>query len=556
MKANIIVFSALFLLVAFSQVHAAPNHIQQRIEDIQNLWNEGQVGFALSEIDKALVTTPKEAPLHKLRGDLLMLQRQNTASLESYDHAIRLSPKNVEARWAKWSLLTRMGEAPEAIQELQSLTKLDSTNPVLFFRLANALRRVDRLEESIPAYQQAIALAPEQLRWHLALARTYYDVLKNEEARQVIEHVLNETPPGSSVHTGATRLLGIVEGGTTDKGRRSLPFGATREGALHNRDWALTRGKAWELMNQGEYAEAESVLKKVIAIKPQDHRGYYDLGKTLMELNRWEEATQVLEQSIALSPDGDIYPDAVFRIGQCLAHGAQWDEARKRFDRVLAIEHWRKEPTYSMTFPHLHKVEAAQQEAISQARRLGQLTTEPLLPTRQAFPHQTSVTTQRAPEHHISIQETNILPDRDATIGRDSFRAWFSHIMPAENVERDDLQTGTHDFLPLNPKDTFYSNQEEILLVFGVLSPSYDAIQLTAEYVYEPGTHNSVQTSQGRDTVELSNSEQSGYFVLSAPDHGWPVGIYRVDLFMGDEVSPATHVDEVWFRIIETSSQH
>ena len=37
--------------------------------------------------------------------------------------------------------------------------------------------------------------------------------------------------------------------------------------------------------------------------------------------------------------------------------------------------------------------------------------------------------------------------------------------------------------------------------------------------------------------VLLSMSEQSGYFVLEAQEEGLLAGLYRVDLFMGEEAS-------------------
>lgn len=554
MRITSITIFVIGLCLLATPIHASQDHIQSEIERIQQIWSEGQIGLALSTVDDILTSASHDGRLHKLRGDLLLLQRQNVAALTAYDRAINVEPPNVDARWAKWSLLARMGENEKAIKELTFLTLADPNNSVLWYRLGNALRREDHLERAIPAYKQAIGLAPTQLRWQLTLARTLYDVLKNQEARDIVNDVLSQSPAGSSVHSGATRLLAIVDGGTTDKGRRSQPFDATREGAAHNREWALTRGQAWSLMRKEQYQQAEPVLKKVIAIKPTDHRAHYDLGKTLMALGRYTEAIHVMEKSIALSPSGDIYPDAVFRIGQCLGQLNQWDEARKHFDRVLSIEHWRREPIYSMTFPRLHIVEAARKEAIERASRLEELTADPLLPPNE---NRLAPSVFLDPSRHRATPHqfvSGALPARDATIGRDSLRAWFSHIIPAEAVERDDLQTGTHEFLPLNPRDTFHPNDHEIVLVFGVLLPSYDAIQLTAEYVHESGTTGVSQSPLGQDAVELTNNEQSGYFILNAPEQGWPVGIYRVDLFMGNEVSSATHVDEVWFRIVESTT--
>ncbi len=147
-------------------------------------------------------------------------------------------------------------------------------------------------------------------------------------------------------------------------------------------------------MNKGKFEQAEPVLRDVIALKPNDHRAHYDLGNTLMVLQRYHGAIHAMKDSISLSPYGDIYPDAIFRIGQCLAHLHQWDDARKHFDRVLAIEHWRKEPIYSRTFPHLHTVELARKEAFDQATRLGQFTAEPLLPSNQEAPDSLEISAQ------------------------------------------------------------------------------------------------------------------------------------------------------------------
>lgn len=537
-----------------SPVHAYQLNNQQQIQAIQELWNEGQVGLALTTVDEAIVQAPKDIKLHHLRGDLLMLHRQHAEALQSYDQAISLAPKDFNAYWAKWSLFTKLKQPHEAIHVLEHLASQDPTNPLLFLRLANSLRRVDRLEDAIPAYERAITLAPEQLRWQLALARTLFDVLQTEEAQQIVHHVIQEAAPGSSELAGAKRLLEVVEGKTTDKGRRSKPFEATREGAEKNHQWALTRETAWALMRHGEWARAEQAWRKVITIKPRDHRAFYDLGKTLMRMEDWDSAREELSRSISHSPDGDIYPDAIFRIGQCLAKLGEWDEARKNFERVLAIEHWQSEATYSMTFPSIKDVATARDQAVAQATRLEQLTSEPLLlPTREEPP--TVEITQATFNADSPSSQPAVLPHRDATIGRDSLRAWFSHVIPAKGVERDDLQTGTHEFLPLNPHDTFSTTDEEIFLVFGVLLPSYDAVQLTAQYVHQREAVGIPQAPLGQDSVALTNNEQSGYFILPRPEQGWRIGIYRVDLFMHD-VSSANHVDEIWFRVIEQPFQN
>ena len=549
------VILVVFTALPFSRVGA--ESVRKPVYDVigqaQELWTAGQVQTALDFLEQEPHASIQDERIYKIRGDLLMISRRNTEALAAYDQAVTLAPHSLGPPWAKWSLLTRLGRTQDALDVLVSLGGRDPHNPLISFRSAKDFRRVNQLDESVNAYQRAVALAPNQLRWRLSYARALYDVLEYEQAENVVDQVLQEAPVGSSTHVAAQNFSAVIRGGTTDKGRRSQPFENVKEAAHNNREWALTREKAWTLIKSRRYKEAEPVLRKVIDLKTTDHRAYYDLGKTLMELARCEEAIQILETGIRLSPSGDVYPDSIFRIGQCMARLGQWSEAKKRFERVRDIESWRSEPIYSMTFPHKDMVDSALEEA----RRHEGSAKPPTSPSLLIRPHDAEEPISRLPPSNPKPLKEAIstpLRGRDATISRDSGRAWFQHVIPARSIERDDLQTGTHEFIPIDPGDTFHPQDQEIYLVFSSLSPSYDATQLTAEYVLDSGVEKPRDHPLGRDSVVLSMNEQSGYFVLTPPGGGWPVGMYRVDLFMGDEVARSTQVDEVWFRVVEDHS--
>ena len=541
--------------IPFSRVCAESGGqpVQEVIGQVQKLWNAGQVQTALDFLEQEPQGSIQNERVYKIRGDLLMLSRRNAEALAAYDQAMTLAPHSLGPPWAKWSLLTRMGRTQEALDVLVTMGGRDPYNPLIPYRSAKVFRRVNQLDESVKAYHRAVALAPNQLRWRLSYARALYDVLDYEQAENVVDQVLQEAPVGSSTHVAAQNFSAVIRGGTTDKGRRSQPFENVKEAAHNNREWALTREKAWALIKSKRYKEAEPVLRQVIDLKPTNHRAYYDLGKTLMELARCEEAIQILETGIRLSPSGDVYPDSIFRIGQCMARLGQWSEAKKRFERVRDIESWRNEPIYSMTFPHKDMVDSA----LKEARRHADNDSQPSVPPLTIKSNDVAESKSSLPSSHPKPLKAAIstpLLGRDATISRDSGRAWFQHVIPARSIERDDLQTGTHEFIPIDPGDTFHPHDQEIFLVFASLSPSYDATQLTAEYVLDSGVEKPRDHPLGRDSVVLSMNEQSGYFVLTPQEGGWPVGMYRVDLFMGDEVARSTQVDEVWFRVVEDPS--
>jgi hypothetical protein len=127
---------------------------------------------------------------------------------------------------------------------------------------------------------------------------------------------------------------------------------------------------------------------------------------------------------------------------------------------------------------------------------------------------------------------------------------WLQLVIPTGKVIRDDFPTGEHEFIPVNPGDSFPLAQQEILLVFALVSASYDAVPLTAQCVLETSEMTGEPRTVAQDYVLMAMSDQSGYFELSPPKTGWTPGLYRCGLFAGERTSADTQVDEVRFRIL------
>lgn len=115
---------------------------------------------------------------------------------------------------------------------------------------------------------------------------------------------------------------------------------------------------------------------------------------------------------------------------------------------------------------------------------------------------------------------------------------------------RDDLRMGAHEFIPIDPGDTYSTTTKEIYLVFALVTASYDEIPLTAECFLETSKISSGQAALAQDRVIMTMNEQSGYFRFQGSPEGWKPGLYRCGLFVGDEVSAYNLADEVRFRIL------
>jgi tetratricopeptide (TPR) repeat protein len=530
-------------------------------------WLNGSPNRALNIIENGILEFPESFLLQKIRGDILTTIRRNEEALEAYKAVLHNEPGSLGVRWAKWSVLTRLGEGDLAIEELRSIAQRDFDNPLIHLRLAHELRKLDRLEESVESYRQAVKLASEMLGWRLSFARARFDVLDYDGARKEVEAVLQRVPKSSPVAAAARNLLKVVYGATKERGRRFQPIFSPEGTGEDLKRWGLIRNKAWKLFIAGRYREAEPLLREILSLRPSDQQAAYELGSTLMELKRYEEAIDVLQKGIDLGASTEVYLDSVFRIGQCLIELERWSEALFHFELLHELA----------SSPEDIPSEASPDETQEGAEEAPVITGAPVLDKEKVAFWLEKVRQHLPANEQSSVDLKSIIPDpilsspplvqaeetparnlesiepvhlRTSLMGRDADFSWFRYVIPAKMVMRDDLLMGSHEFIPIDPGDTFPWTQKEIYLVFALAIASYDEIPLTAECFLETSKITSDQKPLAQDRVIMTMNEESGYFRVQIPLEGWKPGLYRCGLFVGDEVSAYSHADEVRFRIV------
>ena len=544
------------------------------VDQANEAWMSGAPSQALDIIKNGLREHSISLPLKKLRGDILTTTRRNREALEHYETILKETPEYLPARWAKWSLLTRLGKGDLAISELQRIAQSVPTNPLVPLRLAQELRKLDRLEESVEWYKKAVKLVPKMPGWRLNLARALFDVLQYDKARQEVQQVLKSLSRGSPVEVAARNILMITYGATKERGRRYQPIFSPGGTAKDRKRWGLIRHQGWEHFAKGRYSEAEPILRELLALKPTDYRVTYELGSTLMELGKHEEALILLQKSIELGPTSEsfseIFLDTIFRIGQSFVALEQWEEALLHFEILQEIA---TVPPESVSPTPLLDPESGENIDVPSTTLSGKIIDKdqldywfeqvwqhipkPEQPTQDANKTLPAADpTEIPPDYYTNLAAKKFKPDelfhtRASLMGRDADFSWFRFVIPSERVIRDDLQVGNHEFIPIDAKDTFLTTQQEIYLVFALVTASYDAVPLTAECYFETSPITWGETPLVQDQVVMSTNEQSGYFELTPPKSGWAAGLYRCGLFVGDTVSAYTQSDEVRFRVTE-----
>ena len=522
-------------------------------------WESGATSGALDILDQWIQAHPPALALQKLRGDIFTTSRRPKEAVEAYDTVLARKPTALDVRWAKWSVLIRSGRGEESIAELRRMAKVDSKNPLIQLRLAQELRKLDRLEESLEPYKKAVDLAPDLLGWRLGMARARFDLLDYQGAEEEVQYVLQRVPPGSPLELPANNLLSVIYR-SIDRGRRSIPFPPSRVTPAQRKEWAMIRADAWRLFVAGRYEEAEPIYRRLLALNPNDPTAGHQLGLTLVQLGRCKDALAIFGSVFNLDPNEDDYVDMVFGMGQCLAELEQWEEAFVHFqilyDTAVEFEENNKNVRLPPGTRVLDKEKLAQwiekiRPHVPDMAKLKGDNAANSIPSGD--PARSTVLSEkelyaRAVER---LKPQKPLDMRASLVGRDADFSWFRFVIPASQVMRDDFPTGDHNFIPVNPGDSFPTTQREIYLVFGLVSASYDAVPLTAQYFLETSEMTGEQRALAQDQVIMSMSDQSGYFKLSPPKTGWTPGLYRCGLFVGERTSADTQADEVRFRIIK-----
>lgn len=531
--------------------------VEHVVERAKVAWDSGAVTAAFELLDRGIHDNPDASALHKLRGDILSTIRDLKEAVHAYDRALATKPAALDVHWAKWGLLIRWGREDDALTELQSIARIDANNPLIHWRLALELRKLDRLEESLESYKRAVELMPDLLGWRLALARARFDVLDYAGADADLRYVLERVAPGSPLELPAkNQLAQLYE--SMDRGRRFNPVLTPDATADQLKEWASLRSDAWKLFEAGRYKEVEPVYRKLLDLNPGDPVATYQLGLTLMQLSRCEEALDVFGNMSNLNPKEEDYADTLYRMGQCYVELRRWEEAFMYFqilyDAAVEFEEINKGIALPAGIRVLAKDKIARwlEKVKLHVPELVKQREEELKRERELRAHAPALSEEALFAKAIEkVKPQKTLETGAAIAGRDADFSWFRYVIPAGKVLRDDFPTGAHEFIPLNPGDTFPSTQSEIYLAFKLVSDSFDAVPLTARCSLETREMTEDPRTVIEDQVMTAMNDRSGYFLLTPPKTGWMPGYYRCGLFAGEQTSAYSYVDEVRFRITE-----
>jgi tetratricopeptide (TPR) repeat protein len=135
---------------------------------------EGQIDAALKEFNTSEYQNRNSAPLHIAKGEALNAQGNTVGAIKEFQAAIGIHPELPDAYLHIADIRDARGDVEHAIADLHSGLELMPGNPELLQRVGDESLRIEKLDDAIKAYEQAMNDPAHSAAAAKGLTRAYY----------------------------------------------------------------------------------------------------------------------------------------------------------------------------------------------------------------------------------------------------------------------------------------------------------------------------------------------------------------------------------------------
>ncbi len=247
---------------------AAPQPSAQQHADLANTYIAGwRWDEALAEISQAIELDPANAEYYRTRarvydeGKGMMGQAAADAT-----KAVELAPASWDAWATRGGVYLHMGKCSLSAADFDRAIQLDPKRFEGYGNRADALGCAGKLDEAIADYNRALEISPTSSWAHWTRGMTYQQ--KGDLAAALADY---------------SQAI-------------KLNPGDTREGP----SWYLSRAGVYRA--QGQHQQALGDCAAILALVPDDPRGFYCRGMSEAALSQTDQARADFKQAVALTP--------------------------------------------------------------------------------------------------------------------------------------------------------------------------------------------------------------------------------------------------------------
>ena len=236
-------------------------------------------------------------------------------------------PQQVAPLLALATQFLRAGRPADAIAPLRDAAQLQPSDPIIQHDLGLACLEVGHIPDAIAALQRAVASNP---RYSDAYFRLGIALEKSGDIRGAIVAYDRATELLPSLTEAWYRAGALVY----TLGHRDEAIGCFRRAAATGGKTSFGRlGKARALLTEDRNEEAELVLRKTLALDPQNAMAHDLLGNLLSEFGRFDEARECFQRAVTIAP---LLAGSYYDLVRCRRVTSDDDDLLQRMEAALA----------------------------------------------------------------------------------------------------------------------------------------------------------------------------------------------------------------------------
>jgi tetratricopeptide (TPR) repeat protein len=287
---------------------------------------EAPVRRRLDNARSAVERQPQSGPAWGGYGAICDAHSLYECAETCYSKAIELDPQDY--RW--FYLLAfvsdlRGAAAEDVAARYAEASRLEPRLPTTFYRLGEALTRAGRLDDAATAYRQAIQIDPQLAVAHRGLGQV---ALAQGDAQAAVSSLERALMLGAG--TNAATLASLAQArmrlgqtGAAQEAADRVPDATVelpvpdpvRLGIQQmNVSAAQSAIRAVRLIQAGRYEAALDQMRTVEESRPDEPSTHYRIGLCLAHLGQLDEALPRLERAAQLAPDNEVVQRELTRV--------------------------------------------------------------------------------------------------------------------------------------------------------------------------------------------------------------------------------------------------
>jgi tetratricopeptide (TPR) repeat protein len=282
---------------AFEAVlRAVPDHPQATINLALLYSARGDYGQAVPFFERARRQQPDNLLVLSQMGFVLYELKRIDEAAAVLASAASLAPADPDVLYLSGLVKTLQGDSEAAVRFWQRALAQRPEFAAANFMIGEELRQQRRYEGAAEFYQRALKQDATQLVYYVRLGGTYMLLVRYDRALELFQLAAQRFPRSAE----AQYFAGIAARGN---GTLDVAEAALRKSlALRDRNVDALAQLGFVMGDRGRDAEAETLLRRAVALEPRHFYANYELGRLLVRTRRYDERFACWEQPAKYVP--------------------------------------------------------------------------------------------------------------------------------------------------------------------------------------------------------------------------------------------------------------